>query len=58
MKIKGEGYIPAYIRTDITDELHENFNFRTDTQIVSNKIMEKILKQTKKLHTFLHIKKS
>ena len=48
MEIKGEGYIPAYIRTDITDELHEKFNFRTDTQIVSNKIMKKILKQTKK----------
>jgi transposase len=48
MELNGEGYIPAYIRTDITDELHEKFNFRTDTQIVSNKTMKKILKQTKK----------
>lgn len=48
MELKGEGYVPAYIRTDITDELHEKFNFRTDTQIVSNATMKKILKQTKK----------
>lgn len=47
MQLKGEGYIPTYIRTDLTDELHEKFNFRTDTQIVSNKNMKKILKTTK-----------
>ena len=23
MELKGEGYIPTYTRTDITDELHE-----------------------------------
>jgi transposase len=48
MELKGEGYIPAYIRTDMTDELHKKFNFRTDTQIVSSAKMKKILKQTKK----------
>jgi len=48
MELKGEGYIPAYIRTDMTDELHKKFNFRTDTQIVSAAKMKKILKQTKK----------
>lgn len=47
MELKGEGYIPAYTRTDITDELHEKFNFRTDTQIVSATTMKKIFKQTK-----------
>lgn len=44
----GEGYIPAYTRTDITDALHEAFGFRTDYQITSQKNMRKILNQTKK----------
>ena len=47
MELKGEGYIPTYIRTDLTDELHEKFNFRTDTQIVGSTKMKKIIKQTK-----------
>ena len=47
-EIPGEGYIPTYTRTDFTDDLHEKFNFRTDYQIVTNKIMKKILKDTKK----------
>ncbi|WP_338537337.1 IS1634 family transposase [Helicovermis profundi] len=45
MELKGEGYIPTYTRTDITDELHDKFGFRTDTQIISNAKMKKILKQ-------------
>jgi transposase len=48
MELKGDGYIPLYKRTDITDDLHEKFNFRTDTQIVEASTMKKILKQTKK----------
>ena len=44
----GEGYIPTYTRTDITDALHEAFEFRTDYQITSQKNMRKILNQTKK----------
>ena len=48
MELKGEGYVPTYIRTDLTDELHEKFNFRTDTQIVDTNKMKKIIKQTKK----------
>lgn len=44
----GEGYIPIYTRTDITDALHEAFGFRTDYQITSQKNMRKILNQTKK----------
>lgn len=44
----GEGYIPAYTRTDITDALHEAFGFRTDYQITSQKNMRKILNQTKR----------
>ncbi|MDI6618997.1 MAG: IS1634 family transposase [Clostridiales bacterium] len=44
---KGDGYIPAYARTDFTDDLHETFGFRTDYQIVSTSQMKKILKSTK-----------
>lgn len=38
MIVLGEGYIPAYTRTDITDALHDAFGFRTDYQITSQKI--------------------
>ena len=31
--IRGYGYIPSYTRTDITDDLHKLFGFRTDYQI-------------------------
>ena len=44
IKIDEEGYIPIYERTDITDDLHKAFKFRTDYQIVSNKNIKKILK--------------
>lgn len=44
----GEGYVPIYTRTDITDALHDVFGFRTDYQITSQKNMRKILNQTKK----------
>jgi len=43
-----EGYIPEYTRTDLTDDLHEAFGFRTDYQIVSKKEMKKICSATKK----------
>jgi transposase len=42
------GYIPAYTRTEITDELHSKFNFRTDREITTKKLMKKILKDLKK----------
>lgn len=45
--IHGDGYIPQYTRTEMTDLLHEKFDFRTDTEIVSYKIMKKIIKSTK-----------
>ena len=44
----GEGYIPTYTRTDLTDALHGVFGFRTDYQITSQKSMRKILNQTRK----------
>lgn len=48
MELDGEGYIPVYTRTEITDALHDTFGFRTDLEIVLQKKMEKILKDTKK----------
>lgn len=42
LEIKGDGYIPEYIRTDITDELHELFDFRTDYEINTYKDFKKI----------------
>lgn len=47
LEIQGEGYIPAYKRTSITDKLHDTFGFRTDTEIVTNKNIKKILQKTK-----------
>ena len=47
LKLQGNGYIPAYTRTDLTDALHDAFHFRTDLEIVTNKEMKKILKTTK-----------
>lgn len=44
---KGEGYTPAYTRTDLTDDLHEAFGFRTDYQIVKSSQMKKIFRLTK-----------
>ena len=44
----GDGYIPVYERTDLTDALHEISGFRTDLEIVSNKNMKKILTLMKK----------
>lgn len=46
--VPAEGHIPTYTRTDFTDALHAAFVFRTDYQIVSNKQMKKIFKDTKK----------
>src|SRR6056297_2832784 len=45
--LPGEGYAPSYTRTDLTDALHEKFDFRTDYQIVTNKKIKEILKKSK-----------
>ncbi len=47
LEIPKEGYLPAYTRTDFTDALHDAFGFRTDYQIIPNRIMKKLFKQTK-----------
>lgn len=46
-EIIGEGYIPSYTRTDITDDLHRVSGFRTDYNIISKKNMKNILKESK-----------
>ena len=49
MKLENEtSYIPNYVRTDLTDSLHDKFGFRTDFEVISEKNIKKILKQTKK----------
>ena len=47
-RMDGIGYLPEYTRSEITDALHEEFGFRTDTEIISEKNMKKIIKATKK----------
>ena len=42
-----EVYSPNYTRTDITDELHKKFEFRTDYEVIKEKNLKKICKQTK-----------
>ena len=48
MYVGEEGYIPEYTRTDLTDELHDKYGFRTDYEITTEKKIEKILKDLKK----------
>ena len=43
-----DSYTPNYIRTDLTDALHDKFGFRTDFEVISEKNIKKILAQTKK----------
>ena len=40
---KGLGFEPIYERTDITDSLHESFNFNTDLELINYKKIKKIL---------------
>ena len=47
LSIPGEGYIPTYTRTDLTNNLHGSAGFRTDTQIVSRQRMKKIISEVK-----------
>ena len=48
LKKEGCGYIPTFKRTNLTDSLHQQFEFRTDTEIVPENVMRKIFKKTKK----------
>lgn len=42
------GYVPSYTRTDLTDILHETAGFRTDYEIIREKLLKGILRKSKK----------
>lgn len=49
LKLDGNSsYSPNYVRTDLTDDLHEKFGFRTDFEAIREKNLKKICKETKK----------
>ena len=48
LSIPGEGYVPTYTRTDLTNNLHGSAGFRTDYQIITKQKMRSIIAQTKK----------
>jgi len=47
LAVEGIGYQPAYKRTDLTDDLHGKFGFRTDYQIMKKSSVRSVIKQTK-----------
>jgi len=47
IRVRGEGYIPAYSRSNVIEALHEKFGFETDYQIITNREIKKIIKKTK-----------
>lgn len=47
ISIKSDGYIPGYERTDITDDLHEVFKFRTDYEHMTKAKIRNIEKISK-----------
>ena len=46
-ELKGNGYIPSYDRTKITDSIHDKYNFNTDTEIITYKKFKKIFNKIK-----------
>ena len=48
LESKGDGYIPEYIRTNLTDDLHDIFGFRTDYEINTYKDFKKIFELIKR----------
>ena len=47
LSVKDGDYIPNYTRTNLTDDLHEKFGFRTDFELLTEKNLKKIIKNTK-----------
>ncbi len=45
--IKGQGYMPTYIRDKLTDALHNVCGFRTDYEFITKADMRTIEKQSK-----------
>lgn len=46
-RLKGLGYMPLYKRSEITDALHDAFGFRTDKDIILDKKIKKIIRDSK-----------
>ena len=44
--LNGNGFTPAYTRTDLTDALHAAFGFHTDFQAITPSAMKRIIKMT------------
>ena len=47
LRLRGEGFIPIYTRTEITDSLHAVSGFDTSFEIIPSSSMKKIIKQSK-----------
>ena len=43
----GCGYVPIYTRSELTDELHIIFDFKTDYRIIEKKKINEIISYTK-----------
>lgn len=48
LKIEGEGFVPTFTRTEVTDKLFEKLGFRLDNQIIMLKNLKTINAMTKK----------
>lgn len=48
-ELDGYGYIPSYTRSELTDTLHDLFDFSTSVEIIKKAKMRSIIKQTKTL---------
>lgn len=46
--IPGEGFVPSYTRTTLTDHLHAPAGFRTDYQIITKQAIRRIISSTRK----------
>ena len=45
--LEGQGFMPLYARTKLTDDLHDVCGFRTDYQLITKSKMREIQKQSK-----------
>lgn len=48
LKVADTGYLPAYTRTEFTDDLHNAFGFRTDYEILPREKLRSLVSITKK----------
>ena len=46
--VGGQGYMPLYERTELTDALHATSSFRTDLEFITKQKMREIQKKSKR----------